>query len=213
LPPGDATEWLVVLVALAGVLGAIAIRPQALWTGVALLLLAASPLLMLSRLWNGWDGAEAFAQLGLSSAVLVATGAGLAPLGARARGAALPLALSMVSATGGYVLFAGQSASLGQLSGALAAGFGAAAAGRSCSRSGSAGSCCSATISRGKRRRRCRGCCCSRQRSAPGSSGAVRCAIARTWCARASSRGAPRCRSRSWRGSCTGSSSRGTRAS
>ena len=74
-PPGGANEWHVSLVVGAGLLGACTFLSIRLWTAFALLLLAASPVVMFSRLWNGWEGAEGFAQLGLSAAVLLVLGA------------------------------------------------------------------------------------------------------------------------------------------
>ena len=127
-PPADANRWHVVLVVAAGALGAMTFLPRTPWTVLALALLAASPLVMFSRLWGSWDGGEGFVQLGVSAVVVTALGALLTPLGERSRGAALPLAMAVVTGAGGYVLFAGHSASLGQLSGALAAGFGTLAA-------------------------------------------------------------------------------------
>lgn len=124
LTPARNMEWLPYAGLAAATVGLVA-RPARPAPVVALVLAAAWSVIAI--LWrNRWDGGvEGLRHLGIAALALLVLTAGFFPLASRSRGPILPLALTLVFATAGYVLFgAAHSSSLGQLSGAMVAGLG-----------------------------------------------------------------------------------------
>jgi hypothetical protein len=130
LPPVQANDWFVLLVAGSALLGlADAIYRQALWLRWALRLVASAavPLLLLWPLTqHTWSMGQSVTILGALALGTFGLWTALDRLTATSRGAAVPLALVVATAGSGGVLALSGSASLGLLAGSLAAAIGPA---------------------------------------------------------------------------------------
>ncbi|HSR52086.1 MAG TPA: hypothetical protein VLV83_14740 [Acidobacteriota bacterium] len=132
LPPVDSTHWLAYLALAAALLGLVEGGPglpAAVRWGLRLIL-AAGTVWLIGKpiLQNSMDGAQAaLALVGLTLGLLVLW-TEIDQLAARTPGVSLPLALTVLATATSVALVLSYTASLGQLTGSLAAGLGTLAA-------------------------------------------------------------------------------------
>ncbi len=126
LIPVKGTQWLWICL-LAAALYAIVDERRRLthyYLG-SLPLLLLTPLLIFQRLMeNSWDWTDSLNHLGVASLLLLVPVLYLPRIMSQGPGPLLPIALTLVASTAGFVLFGGGSAVFGQLAGALAAALG-----------------------------------------------------------------------------------------